>query len=83
MNQTCENCGSERVLQISGKCNDMCNMSFKNAEHNCYVPSDSPVGGGDYIEIDICFACGKAQGIMNIEDPEFYEERKDDEDEDD
>jgi hypothetical protein len=36
------------------------------------IPSDSPFGGGDYLEIDVCLDCGKAQGIENMEDPQFY-----------
>jgi hypothetical protein len=68
----CHKCGSDRVLQISAKCNDLCILNFKEVEHEGYVPNDLAVGGGDYIEIDICLACGTAQGISNVDDPDFY-----------
>ena len=68
----CSKCNSERVLMISAKCSDMCSMEYKGQEHNGYVPKDSPFGGGDYIEIDICLDCGMAQGIENHPDPDFY-----------
>ena len=72
--QQCDNlkCGGTRVLQISGKVSDLCSLNFKGVEHDGEVPSDLVIGGGDYIEIDICLDCGKAQGIENVEDPDFY-----------
>lgn len=86
--QECDNCGSESILEISAKCNDMCVLNFRGIEHEGYVPRDLPIGGGDYIEVDICLDCGKAQGIEEIEDPEFYTDEvgeidEDDEEEDD
>lgn len=73
-------CGSDRVLQISAKCNDMCSLNFKGVEHNDYVPRDLPIGGGDYIELDICLSCGKVQGISNVEDPDFYTDQVEEDD---
>lgn len=78
----CDKCGSERVLTISAKCSDMCSLSFLGKEKHGYVPHDLLIGGGDYIKIDICLDCGKAQGIENVDDPEFYENAEDDEDPD-
>jgi len=68
----CENCNSDRILQISAKCNDMCSLVFKSVEYNGYVPNESKIGGGDYIELDICLECGIAQGCVDSEDPQFY-----------
>ena len=68
----CENCKSDRVLQISAKCNDMCSLVFKSIESNDYVPDNLKIGGGDYIELDICLECGMAQGCADSEDPDFY-----------
>lgn len=67
----CVNCKSDRVLSISAKCSDCCNIQFKDKEHQGYVPSDLTIGGGDYIEIDICLSCGMAQGLEDQEDPNF------------
>jgi len=69
--QECESCGSDRILEISAKCNDMCILRFQGVENDGYVPRDLPIGGGDYIEIDICLDCGIAQGIAESEDPRF------------
>ncbi len=78
----CDGCSSDRLLSVSGKTSDMFNAEFKNARYEGYVPQDLGVGGGDYIEIEFCLDCGKVQGILKAEDPEFYTEAEDDEDED-
>lgn len=67
----CENCGSDRILEISAKCSDMCTLVFRTSQKNGYVPSDISMGGDDYLELDICLACGKVQGVCNSPDPEF------------
>ena len=67
----CLNCGSERILSISAKCSDCCNLQFMGEEHQGYVPSDLSIGGGDYIELDICLACGMSQGVSNEINPSF------------
>lgn len=68
----CSHCGSNRILSISAKCSDMCSLDFKGVERNDYPPKDLKIGGGDYIEIDICLNCGMAQGMNKHEDPDFY-----------
>ena len=67
----CDKCGSKRILGISAKCDDKCSLKFKNTFNNDYVPYDLNIGGGDYIELNICLDCGKAQGIEKWPDPEF------------
>jgi hypothetical protein len=67
-------CGSDRILEVSAKCSDTCTLTFKGVEHQGYVPIDSAVGGGDYIELDICLSCGVAQGL--VDDQAYMESLK-------
>ena len=78
----CDKCSSDRLLTIGGKVSDMFNASFKTADYEGYVPHDLGVGGGDYIEVEICLDCGKVQGIEKAQDPEFYTEAKESANED-
>ena len=73
----CEKCKSNRILEISAKCSDLCCLTFKGVERNDDVPCDLKIGGGDYIEVDICLDCGMAQRCGNTEDPQFYTDRDD------
>ena len=67
----CDVCGSSRIMGVMGKCSDMCAISFKDEQYDGYVPNDLNIGGGDYIEFDLCLDCGKLQGEFPIEDPEL------------
>lgn len=58
----CSKCASERIAHINAKCSDMCFVNIGDQEHDGYVPRDLGVGGGDYVEIDLCLACGHVQG---------------------
>lgn len=74
----CTNCRSERVLSVSGKCSDMgwaclqprsdAKASDKVIENTGYVPADLNIGGGDYLEIDVCLECGHMRGNWPISD---------------
>jgi hypothetical protein len=76
MAYNCDSCSSNRLLSINGKVSDMFSADFKNVDYQGYVPHDLGIGGGDYIELEICLDCGKVQGITKQEDPEFYQEAK-------
>jgi hypothetical protein len=76
----CDACGSDRVISVSGKCNDMCNVAYKGMELNDYVPRDMGIGGGDYMEFSYCLECGKIQGNFPIENPQWYQATKDEDD---
>lgn len=67
----CNSCDSERILGVSAKCSDLCACDFNGFERDGYVPHDIGIGGGDYIEFDLCLECGKVQGQFPLEDPEF------------
>ena len=68
-------CGSKRTLTVSAKCADMCstNASYGNLESDGYVPRDIGIGGGDYIEFEVCLACGKIQGWEPVPHPKLAE----------
>ncbi len=72
----CINCNSDRILIISAKCASLCFLQFKEVEHQGEIPSDLTIGGGDYIELDICLECGMAQGMSDEPDPKFYKKGK-------
>ena len=59
-------CGSDRMMRISGKCSDCFNLHTDNVGYNGYVPYDMNIGGGDYLEMNICLDCGKVQGDFPI-----------------
>jgi len=59
---TCSKCSSNRVASISAKCSDLCFVHIQGEEHDGYVPDDMGIGGGDYVEIDLCLNCGTVQG---------------------
>ena len=80
---SCDSCSSDRLLSIGGKVSDMFNAEYKNVSYNGYVPDDLGVGGGDYLEMDICLDCGKVQDILKAADPEFFTDAEESEDEDD
>jgi len=72
----CDGCSSDRLLSVGGKTSDLFNAEFHNVGYEGYVPSDLGIGGSDYIEMEICLDCGKVQGILKAEDPEFYTDAK-------
>lgn len=70
----CANCNSDRILNISAKCSDLCTISMWQQDHDGYVPSDMGIGGGDYVELELCLDCGYANGQWPL--PESKLERK-------
>jgi len=40
----------------------MFSASIGTARHEGYVPRDLGIGGGDYLEFDLCLECGKVEG---------------------
>ncbi len=79
---SCGHCGSDRVASVSGKCEDMCHIVYKenDEERNDYVPKDMGIGRGDYLRFSYCLECGMIQGDFPIADPLWYEMRKEEED---
>jgi hypothetical protein len=77
----CDNpqCLSNRILSVMGKCSDMCVVEFNEREHEGYVPVDCGIGGGDYIEFNVCLDCGKIQGSFPREIPDFARDEDEEE----
>jgi hypothetical protein len=57
----CLRCNSERIIEVSAKCSDLCHTSSDTGETEGYVPGDLGIGGGDYIEFAHCLNCGQIQ----------------------
>lgn len=70
---TCKNCGAERIAEVSGKTSDMCFIRIDGRELEGSVPEGVGLGGGDYLEIDLCLECGMIQSDEFPVDPETVE----------
>ena len=67
----CDKCNGDRILSVNGKTSDLCYISYKDIDHDGYVPEGIIVGDGgygDYINFDLCLDCGKVQGKFPISD---------------
>lgn len=72
----CVRCKSARVLDIGGKCSDMCSWKIgAGREREGYAPRIPDICGGDYIEISVCLDCGQAQGSFPVPSLEVEEGR--------
>lgn len=65
------NCDSDRVVYINAKSSDLNFVEFKNKKQDGYMPDIKNVGGGDYVDPNICLECGKVQGTFPVSDPKF------------
>jgi hypothetical protein len=72
-------CEPKRIASINAKCSDLCYIRIGQSEHDGYVPDDMGIGGGDYINFDLCLECGKIQGkfpviteLENQEESKYY-----------
>jgi hypothetical protein len=59
---SCQRCKSDRILKVSAKCSDGFMSTFDGRDYEGYVPGDIGIGGGDYIQFDLCMDCGQIQG---------------------
>lgn len=60
---TCQQCKSERVGEVFGKCGDLTAFGIGATDvHSINVPYDWGIGGGDYINFHFCLDCGQIQG---------------------
>jgi len=69
---TCK-CGSDRILSVNGKVSDMCDVQFQGDSRDGYVPRGLNIGGGDYLEFDVCLNCGMNQGTFPVPDEALKE----------
>jgi hypothetical protein len=72
------------VSSISAKCSDLFSATYKGKDYEGYVPRCIGIGDnyGDYVEFDYCLECGQIQGTWPVDDPEWFAEVSDEDDED-
>ena len=70
----CQKCESDRIASFSAKCRDLSSTRIGDVEEDGYLPYDMGVGGGDYLDIEVCLDCGQLQGAWPL--PETKLERK-------
>lgn len=63
----CQQCNSTRILEVSAKCRDLCDVRMKGDGSGDwlgdYVPGDAGLGGDqDCVELNLCLDCGHLQG---------------------
>jgi hypothetical protein len=68
MSDKCQSCESARVIWFGGKISDRFGAGISSHEHDGYVLGGMNIGGGDYIEIDMCLDCGRVQGQWPVEE---------------
>jgi hypothetical protein len=44
----------------------MCDVRMGGNSRDGYVPSGLNIGGGDYLEFDMCLDCGQHQGVFPV-----------------
>jgi hypothetical protein len=63
----CKHCTSSELFEVNAKVSDRCGYQHVNNpnhelnQYDGYVPYDSLIGGGDYIEFIYCVSCGSIQ----------------------
>lgn len=75
----CTNCGSNRIIEISGKHSDcfVGYVSHLNIDYDGYAPEIPGVCGGDYTGFDMCLDCGTVQNYTPMTDEEIKQAFKD------
>ena len=66
----CDKCGSDRIMNINGKCSDLCMASYKDLEKDGYVPDGIRIGGGDEVTFSYCLECGMIQDSFPVDEQE-------------
>jgi len=75
----CKKCNSERILEMGCKCSDRFIASIGSNEYEGYVPDDLGIGGGDYVEINVCLDCGQLCGNFPRPQTEMEKDSTDEE----
>lgn len=60
-------CEHDNVLRISAKVSDRCYLDFKDLSFLGYVPRNLGLGGGDFLDMEICLACKRVLGLAGAE----------------
>ena len=67
---SCDDCDSERILELNAKCSDRCSANLGEGSSEGYAPRITGICGGDYINPSVCMDCGKVQGEFPKETPD-------------
>ena len=66
----CQRCGSDRIINVNGKCSDLCSVIYKGLEHDGHVPAGIGLqdegAWGDFVIIEYCLECGQMQGQFPV-----------------
>lgn len=61
-------CLHPRRLSLSAKCSDMCSIRYPDGtKSEGYVPTALGIGGGDYLELEICVDCKVVVGFPDAD----------------
>jgi len=77
----CKQCGSDRIIDFTGKTSDLCAVEYKGKSYQGECPKDIGIGEGDYTKMMYCLECGMMQGNFPYGDPVFFREGADDDEE--
>lgn len=70
---TCK-CGSNRIAEVSGKCNDLSSTYIRHLDFEYHgYPMALGVSDGDTITVAFCLDCGQLQDFHAISDEEIVE----------
>ena len=71
-----ERCDSDQIVSIGAKCSDMCNVKWPSGKevYDEGAPCEINIGGGDYVEFEMCLECGKVQGTFPVAEPKDPED---------
>lgn len=64
---SCQRCNSDSIVNVNGKCSDLCHWTYKDQEFDGYATMPV-IGHGDYIKIKYCLDCGQIQGNFPVDE---------------
>ena len=76
---SCSRCSSTRMMDVTAKCSDRCNVSLDGEDLDGYVPSNVNIGGGDYVEFKVCASCGQMSGSWPLPSDVMSRQEEDEE----
>ena len=73
---SCSQCGGERIASVNSKASDLHYWSYKNIEHDGYLPDCSGIGGGDCVDFSYCLDCGQIQNWTPVTDEDIQNDEE-------
>lgn len=55
-------CKSNRIMRVTAKCSDLCDVSLDDRQHDGYVPNGLNIGRDKFIMLKVCASCGHLFG---------------------